>query len=220
VRDDTILPAVWLLTELSGRVVTPAVSLRIFVAEDRVCSQDNVYGICGGQCGSVASFSPSTAVCPCQLSFHQCPILINLSCLFYDLSVSHTVGMQRVSFSSCPRSWHIYHIESMQPPGRHVTAAIPRAQQKHLQNESPWSRTLEGLTVLALLKTIYAFYENRKSSPVSTKSRHWSLFWTKIIQLLSCFFKMHFNYILPSTHMSPKLSLTFRFYTRKRVCLS
>lgn len=50
-RDDTILPAVWLLTELSGRVVTPAVSLGIFVAEDRVCSQDNVYGICGGQCG-------------------------------------------------------------------------------------------------------------------------------------------------------------------------
>jgi hypothetical protein len=53
---------VMLFNEERDLVVTPAFSVRVFVAEDRVCPQNTVYGICGGPCGSVASVSPSTLV--------------------------------------------------------------------------------------------------------------------------------------------------------------
>jgi len=51
---------------------------------DRVCPQDTVYGICGGPCGSVASLSPSTVVCPTNYYSTNASMLINFFFLFYD----------------------------------------------------------------------------------------------------------------------------------------
>jgi hypothetical protein len=42
------------------------VSRLLVTAEVRVRARFNACGICGGQCGTVAGFSPSSSVFPCQ----------------------------------------------------------------------------------------------------------------------------------------------------------
>jgi hypothetical protein len=57
------------VTQAVGRIVAQAVSRRPFTAEFRVRSRVRPCGICGGQSGIGAGFSPSTLVFPCQ--FHS-----------------------------------------------------------------------------------------------------------------------------------------------------
>jgi hypothetical protein len=61
----------------TDRVIAQGVSLRFLAAEAWVQSRGSPCGICGWQCSTGAAYAPSTSVFPCQLSFHQCWILMN-----------------------------------------------------------------------------------------------------------------------------------------------
>jgi len=56
-----------------GCAIAQAVGLWPLKAEVRVWSQVSPCGICGGQYGTRASFSPSTPVSPCQYHFTDAP---------------------------------------------------------------------------------------------------------------------------------------------------
>jgi hypothetical protein len=66
-------------TRQPGRDVVEALSNRLLTADTQIRSQDSPSEISAALSGSATGLSPSTSVFPCQLSAHQCPIIIHAS---------------------------------------------------------------------------------------------------------------------------------------------
>jgi len=60
-----------LASNITGNIVLHAVV--------HVCTHSSPHGMCGGQSDTEADLSPHNSVSPCQLPFHHCFILIQLT---------------------------------------------------------------------------------------------------------------------------------------------
>jgi hypothetical protein len=93
-------------------------------------------------------------------------------------------------------------------PSRALGSASPNCSVFQMKIHIPWSKALlEKLVVAQPVNKFPAFYGTRRFITKFTRPYHWALPWNSWLQFTSsrCFFKTHFNIMLPCTSKSPRI---------------
>jgi hypothetical protein len=75
-KDNNLQSEILLLTDWYGCAIGQVISHQLLIPDAPFQSQGSPCGICGGQSGTGADSNLNTSDLPCQILFHQCPILI------------------------------------------------------------------------------------------------------------------------------------------------